>query len=109
MSELIHTILFNKNVICHNQDGVSFRNETTGKTAISLSLRTKPPQKCLFFNVGWTTNPQPGEIIRWIYDGTGSYQDEHKTMMLAQDLILINCSDEEVIGERIAEVIATKI
>lgn len=90
---MIHTILFNKSALCFNQYGVSFFNETTGSHALSFSSSTKLPAKLIVFDVKWHVNPQKGDSIKWLYDGTGSYQDVHHTAMQAQDIYMINCAD----------------
>lgn len=98
MSRLTHTILFNKKIICHDQRGVSFYNETTGKTAIAISLESVLPKKCLLYIVDWEVDPRRGEIIKWLYDGVGSYQDEKKVLMPSQELIMINCLASDIVN-----------
>lgn len=88
-----HTILFNRSALCFNQYGVSFFNETTDSYAFSFSSSTKLPAKLIVFDVKWHVSPQKGDCIKWLYDGTGSYQDVHHTPMLAQDLCMINCEN----------------
>jgi len=90
---MIHTILFNKSALCFNQFGVSFFNETTGAYAFSFSSSTKLPAKLIVFDVKWHVKPQKGDHIKWLYDGTGSYQDVYHVSMLAQDIYMINCED----------------
>lgn len=92
MKGMTHTILFNKSAICFNQCGVSFFNETTGAFALSFESSTSLPAKLITFDVSWAVNPQKGDRIKWLYDGTGSYHDADHVRMLPQDLTMINCA-----------------
>ena len=99
MNELAHTVVFNKKVHCHSQLGISFRNDETDEAATAVSLESDSPQKSLLYKVNWTNGPKSGERIRWLYDGTGSYQDEYGVSMPAQELVLTNCLNLDIIDK----------
>lgn len=92
---MIHTIVFNRQCCFSSQHGVEFFNLTTAKHPISFSTDTILPSDCIVFHVEWENDPQKGEHIKWLYDGTGTYCGTDGVHMLLQDLDMINCADHE--------------